>query len=159
VRGKSNIDGEKAAKLALRYERGRFNLQAELAYLYALQGLRPQEKARSEDYVPLAEAEDYAKEAYERSKNSSTMRFPCEDDDQIIYDEDAYALVKLAIQANNVQTRSAALNKEELHEAQKLLERARARLSTMASSCVPQRAEKWARRIENHLRLVRAMSR
>jgi hypothetical protein len=158
ARGKSSADKEKADELARRYERGRINLQVELAYLWALESLRPQEKAGPEENVPLTTAELYAKEAYERSQKNSTLRFLCEDDDQIIYDEDTYALVKLAIQANNARTR-AVLDKKELRNAQALLEDARAQLSVKATSCIAQRAAKWAKRIESHLRLVRTMLR
>jgi hypothetical protein len=158
ARGKSNVDKEKADELVRRYERGRINLQVELAYVWALESLRPQEKAGPEENVPLTTAELYAKEAYERSQRNSTIRFQCEDDDQIIYDEDTYALVKLAIQANNARTR-APLDKLELRNAQALLEDARAQLSVKAPSCIAQRAAKWAKRIESHLRLARSMSR
>lgn len=165
VRAKSGATGDTSSpekamadELLRRYARGRINLQAELAYLWALESLRPQEKARPDEDVPLARAELYATQAYDRSRNDSTMRVDCLDDDQMISDEDTLALVKLAIQADNVRTRAAPLDRAELRKAQLLLQDARARLPRSGESCLALVAAPWNKRISSHLRLAETLS-
>jgi hypothetical protein len=161
ARNRSNVDGKIAEELGRRYERGRIILHRQLAYLWALESLRPQEKIRPEEDAPLDLADRYAREAYDGPKEA--VRILCEDDDSMIYAEDTYALVKLAIQANNVRTHAAGLDREELRKAQSLLEDARAQLSLAgreAKSCInQQRAAAWTKRIYSHLRLVESLRR
>jgi hypothetical protein len=149
-------DVDKVEKLTARYERGRVNLQRQLAYLWALESLRPQENVTPYENVPLATAEDYAREAYQRSQSAKALRVFCVDDDGTLYDEDTYALVLLAIQANNLRI-GAALDKEAVRKAQWLLDDARARLPGHSDSCVSERAPAWERRIYSHLRLAESL--
>jgi len=150
-------DVDKVEKLTSRYERGRINVQRQLAYLWALESLRPQENVTPYENVPLATAEEYARQAYERSQNAKALRVFCVDDDGSLYDEDTYALVLLAIQASNLRTGAATLDKEALRKAQWLLDDARARLPGHSDSCVSERAEAWERRIYSHLRLAESL--
>lgn len=154
----SSLDKAMADELLRRYARGRINLQAELAYLWALESLRPQEKARPDEDVPLATAELYATQAYDRSRNDSTMRVDCLDDDQMISDEDTLALVKLAVQANNARTHAAPVDRAELRKAQLLLQDARARLPRSGASCLALIAAPWNKRLSSHLRLAESLS-